>query len=427
MLRKTIIRLWNQRRNNLSIFIELCLVFCLVWYIVDFFMLTIYNRHTPNHRDLSHTWKLEVGVLPDNHPDFQVSESDSLAMERNYWRIIDRIKQRPETEALAVLSGFSSPGGGGYYGRPVRALADSSETGGMWILTDPRGDFLKVFHYTDENGKPLSLSDFPTTDNGILLGRLLYDAVFPQGDGIGKTVYFGENETRVVLGTVGDAKRFAYGRPIPMVYSFQRVGFHEWQEFEIAFRVHADVSTREFQTRIAPALRNDLRIGNFYVISLRSYEEQEAKTTDVFGVTAQNNSQLALMLFFLLNIMLCITGTFWYRIRQRRGEIGLLRAIGARQSDIRRMFYLEGLALLTAAGAVALFVEMQFVFADMLQFRADRYLPNALSWIDRMPIRFLLANLITWLILAVCIVFAIWIPVSMASKANIADALHEEG
>ena len=48
-------QIWNKRRSNGWLFVELLLVFCLLWYIVDFFFVLEYNRALPSCRDINHT------------------------------------------------------------------------------------------------------------------------------------------------------------------------------------------------------------------------------------------------------------------------------------------------------------------------------------------------------------------------------------
>ena len=99
-------------------------------------------------------------------------------------------------------------------------------------------------------------------------------------------------------------------------------------------------------------------------------------------------------------------------------------AMGATRANIRWLFYLEGLCLLTVSGIIAMFIEVQFVALDMVEtlgaYDGGNYLP------DDKPLRFLITNFITWCILAVSIVIAIYIPANQASHMNPSDALRDE-
>lgn len=65
--------------------------------------------------------------------------------------------------------------------------------------------------------------------------------------------------------------------------------------------------------------------------------------------------------FFLLNVLLGVVGTFWYRTQQRSAEIGLRMAMGATRKGIFWQLVKEGLALLTVA-----FIPSAIIFANLL-------------------------------------------------------------
>ena len=112
MLKHILKQLWNRRRANLWIGVELLLVFCLLWYIVDYFFVLEYNKSLPSNRDLNNTWQVNVALFPPEHPEYQPGESDSTALENNYYRLLDRIRDYKDVEEVAVLTTWSTPGGG---------------------------------------------------------------------------------------------------------------------------------------------------------------------------------------------------------------------------------------------------------------------------------------------------------------------------
>ncbi len=118
-------------------------------------------------------------------------------------------------------------------------------------------------------------------------------------------------------------------------------------------------------------------------------------------------------------------GTFWYRIRVRRDEVGLRMAMGSTRTDIRKMLILEGLCLLAVVVLPAMLIEVQFVYLDLIDTLGQG--KNNLGYLpDRLVLRFILTNLLTWVLLAVAIVAAIWLPADKAAKMAPADALHYE-
>ena len=89
------------------------------------------------------------------------------------------------------------------------------------------------------------------------------------------------------------------------------------------------------------------------------------------------------------------------------------------------MLILEGLCLLTVVVLPAMLIEVQFVYLDLIDTLGQG--KNNLGYLpDRLVLRFILTNLLTWVLLAVAIVAAIWLPADKAAKMAPADALHYE-
>lgn len=429
MIRMILKQLWNRRRSNAWIFVELLLVYCLLWYMIDYFFVLEYNKSQRSSRDLNHTWQVDVALLSEEHPEYQVGESDSTALEVNYTRVLNRIRQYDGVEALAVLSEYSTPGGGSYRGDFYRSVEDTSRTANGQILTfDPREDFFRVFNYRYPDGTPVSVHDFDWADpNAVVVGRLVETTLFPGGQATGQLIESPSTKQQFVIkGVVGDIKRFDYLRYQNTYYIPERLSYHTIKKMTIAVRNKTQVSDKQFLQSFKEEMNRELRIGNFYLKSVKSYNKINAEIENLFGQTRDVRIRTAMLLFFLVNILLCVMGTFWYRIRVRREEIGLRMAMGASRSDICRMLFTEGICLLSIAMLPAILIEVQFVYAGMID-TLGRYGDNKLEYLpDYTILRFILTNCLTWLLLAITIMVAIWLPATKASGLAPADALHYE-
>lgn len=430
MLKHIFIQLWNRKRANIWIFVELVLVFCLLWYIVDYFFVLGYNKNLPSGRSLEHTWQIDVSLLPSEHPEYQAGESDSTALVANYERLLDRIRHYEGVEALAVLSHWSTPGGGSFWGASFRNRNDTTAiASGQTILFDPRTDFFKVFRYTDAEGRLVSAGDFDWSDpRAIVIGQQAVTQLFGGKNPIGGIVEDSPQEYYIVKGVVGDIKRFDYNRPQVAFYKPMRADETNLSGMEIAVRSHESLSDSRFLQDFKKQMSRELRIGNFYLKGIKSYEKINADTDMEFGVTNEFRIRTAFMLFFLVNIMLCVMGTFWFRIRVRREEIGLRMAMGSTRSGIRKLFFMEGICLLTIALIPAILIESQIVYFGLIETlgATGEKGANSIYLPDRTILRFVLTNCLTWLLLAVVLTIAIWLPAAKASKIAPADALHDE-
>jgi hypothetical protein len=422
MIKSIFTQILNRKRSNSWIVLELILVFGLVWYISDYFFVLNYNYNIPNGRNLKHTWQIELGEYPDVHPQYQAEANAKEVLRANFARILQAIRNYPEVEAVSVSDSYSVPESGSYFGSSFHSLDDSTNVGsGQYIELDPKEDFFRVFAYTTDNGKiPVSTGDFDWSNpKGIVIGRSLVDRLFPDGQAIGKTI----SGNYVILGIVDNIKRFGYERP-QHVYYFP---FHpkpdELGSVCISIRSSSSITDASFQEAFQAEMTNRLQIGNFYLKKLVSYNQSAA-----YRKSHNNDVQerTYLMIFFLLNILLCVMGTFWYRIQTRREEIGIRKALGSSSRNIRNILLAEGLCLLFLAMIPAMIIEFQFVQAGLIDTLGQTDENKGMYLPDRTFLRFLITNGITWVVMAAVVVTAIWLPARKAAALPAAEALHYE-
>jgi ABC-type antimicrobial peptide transport system permease subunit len=300
------------------------------------------------------------------------------------------------------------------------------------ITFAPELDYFRVFGHTSGGGKKaLSARDYDwASGNVIVISQSVAEQLYPDGSAIGKKIARGErNELGppvTVIGVVDDVKRFDYRRPQHMYYVPQRLDTTNLHDVEISIRNASTISGAAFAEAFRKDMPGALQVGNYYFKKMVSYEKIKERTDAMFGQTNDVRMRAYLMAFFLLNILLCVVGTFWYRINSRREETGVRKALGASRASVRNMLLAEGLCLLTAATLPALLIEYQFVRAGLIETLGIdtgmpvTYLP------DRTLLRFLITNGLSWLIMAAVTVSAIWLPARRAAAMQPADALHYE-
>ena len=408
--------------------VELLLVFCLLWYIADFLFVYAYNLSLPDHRSLRHVWQLSLGEYPDTYSQYREEENTGEAREANFERILRTLQDYPGIEAVAVIDDSSEPGGGSFWGGTAFSAEDSARyvSGQIYYLSPRYGDFFRVFSYTTNNGKqPVSVADFDINNpNSIVLGQLEADYLFPDGQAKGKQIDVGGHSC-TVIGVVDNVKRFDYQRLQNIFYRFdKRWSAGELRDAKIVVRTRMNTPAME---AFKKEMSERLQTGNFYLKNIVPQAAIAGQMKELFGVDKDIRVRVYLMAFFLLNILLCVMGTFWYRINIRKEEIGIRKALGSSSAGIRNTLVLEGLCLLTLAMLPALLIELNIVYAGLLT-TMGRSNGNDLReyLIDNATFRFLITNAVTWVILAVIIIIAISIPARKAADIMPAEVLHAE-
>jgi hypothetical protein len=439
MLRTVIIQLWNRRRSNLSIILELLCVFCLMWYITDYLFVYAYNCSIPSCRDINHAWQVKLSVYPSDYSGFRAEEDTPEARLANFDRVLRVLRDHPDVEATGISSHMSVPGSGSLYGRGYMLPEDTANmVGGQMITLSPLADFFRVFGYTRDGGRtPVSMHDFDWSDPGaIVISRSVERALFPGGENaVGSELAGWDRNSRFrIVGVVDDIKRFEYLRPqhafyLPLTIDgerFMNPDASGEERIAVFVRSRASVSDSRFRENFMKEMGDALQIGNFYLDDIVACSRIEADVTQRFGYTNEVRVRIYLMVFFLLNILLCVLGTFWYKVNIRRSEIGLRKAMGSSKRNVRNRFFLEGICLLAVAAVFAMIVEIQFVKAGLIETLGNNqntlsdYLP------DRTLLRFLITNAITAVTLSLVILGAIWLPARRAAAVPPVDALRDE-
>ena len=431
MLKSIFKQIWNRRQHNTWIIIELVLVFCLIWYMTDYFFVLTYNYSIPNYRNIDHTFLIKLDEYPPGNPGFDEKEREPEAREANFEHILQIIRNYPGIESLSISFLNSLPETGNYSGRSFTNPDDTTiNVQAQQFDIDIHSDFFRVFGYTTNNGKsPVSVSDFDWSQpNGVVISRSFAQEFFPNENSIlGKTIGQGDNPPRII-GIVDNTKRFDYERPQHTMYKMLPLDNNIIQSAHIAVRSNATLSDVIFRENLEKELNSKLPIGNFYLKNITSFKDIVHETKIRYGIVNEIQIRIYLMLFFLVNILLCVIGTFWYRVSTRKDEIGLRKAMGASGVCIRNSLLIEGLCLLTIAALIAMIITYQFVYADLIMTLKGNvgdtvktvYLP------DHTILRFLITNAITWIIMAAVGIAAVWLPARKAAAMEAAEALHYE-
>ncbi|MCD8165854.1 MAG: FtsX-like permease family protein [Bacteroides sp.] len=226
-----------------------------------------------------------------------------------------------------------------------------------------------------------------------------------------------------IIGIMDDVKKFTHERYLGVYYTPHILERRDLGYAEIVIRSKDHLYPGSFKSTFMKEIAPSLRRGNYYLkelIYIPGVEAESNRNRDSDLLT-----QLCMIFFLLINVGLCLVGTFWYRVNTRKAEIGLRLAVGSTRKGVVRLLCLEGVALLACVVLPALVVEYQLLALDMtqtwmLKFREPEYR------VDNLFIRFLITNAITFLILLAVVTLAVWIPARKAAVLAPAEVLHED-
>lgn len=86
-------QIWAQRKYNTWIFIELVVIFVLVWVLSDYAFILLHNRSIPQGFDYKNTYMVTYGIYGSETSRYNAAEDDSLKTMNNLELFVRKIKE----------------------------------------------------------------------------------------------------------------------------------------------------------------------------------------------------------------------------------------------------------------------------------------------------------------------------------------------
>ena len=421
--------IWNQRSGNGWIILELFLVFILLWYIVDFFTVLGVTATTPNGFEIKDTYLVKLSVRqPDNPKHFNYGEA-SEEPGKNFFRIIDRIRQHPNVEEVGYGK-WSYP----YCSASMFNSYTHDSTSLQCQVFEVSPEYFTIFKIKPENGD--SSEDLSKAISNFVsepVSNKSKQAIISQT--VNEKLFFGKPTTKKVLNLKNDSsqvnilavttniKPYEYTRPEAFILfpinNAELLTQNDqdiWSYYEIFFRTKSSFPANDFAEKFKQEMKIPLNIGNFFLADIQPLGNVRKEYLRNKGITSSLQYRVGFSIFFLINIFLAVIGTFWFRIEQRQSEIGLRMAVGSSRRNILKIMFQESLLLFFIAAIPAILIcfnmqKLEFISADQMDLTFGRFIIN---------------TCVTSGLLIAVILLGNWYPSYRASRISPADALHYE-
>lgn len=359
MNRNLLTQIKNEWRDNLWLVIELLVVSVAVWVLA----LTLYIALRPKFEekgfDSEDVYKIAIKTLDSESPEYVDMGEETKNNNINDIRmLLARIRKSPYVE-VAALSCNALPYQASFSGNElkVQGKGDSVIYYGNLRMGSP--EIVRVLRLKSREGLSVERIEEILRRGELLVSNCQTWALSGLDDVkdlVGGTVMFMDTvNPKRIGGVIESVKRNEY----EVKYGTIFMALDENDNNKIN-------NSREIGLRVKPGMGKKFeeefnssadmrRLRNVYLTQLTDMATARKQSHN----HSENQVRLwtAGIVFLLVIIFLGLLGTFWFRIRQRSGEIALRKTCGATSGDIFRRTIGEGLLLLSISIIPAIALE----------------------------------------------------------------------
>ena len=415
MTRHLLRLIWNRKRQNFLLTLEILFSFLALFGVVLFTVHFVNNSRQPLGFNIDRVWSITV--------DRKENDEDPAVKARHravFRQLMLALREMPQVEVSAAS--FTSPYANWTWGGGLRLRGGRKIDHGVNRVTD---DFPALFQMPLVAGRWFSREDDAATWTPVLVNARLAHEIFGDGNAVGQIIPEERDpndpppdpnekpEVRRVIGVFEDFRKDGE-LSTPGNFMFEHVrlddGIAKAQlpgrllvrlapgtpasfEETVVKRLMAEAPDWSFEVQRADVMRENM---------LRQFTMPLAAVGTVAG-------------FLLLMVALGLTGVVWQSVTQRIREFGLRRAKGATIANVRRQVLVEMVIMTSLALLVGVILLAQL---PLLPLPSD---------LDVIPAGVFLASIaISVAAIYLLTLLCGWYPSRLATKVQPAEALHYE-
>ena len=434
MITKIIKQIWNQRRMNSWIFIEVIIAGFFLWTVIDpMYVLTV-NHLEPRGYEEDGRYVLQLGTYGQSHGKRDTTITKEQRKEA-FIRIAKMVKEQPEVDSYYICLNRSFPNAGNWNGGQfypdTASIAEKkyTQTQTYHFNADPESDMFRTLGMIDANtGEEMRR---PKENGNLFVSELFAQKMFGTTQVVGQKIYTWNKSGITINGVFKSMKTRDFEATYPLIINIDwGWGYDDFiYTTMIVFRLKEGVDFDRFHERFQQEVAPHMSQANFYFKEIKSFRDTRVDMGTMTGIYSKLRLKGSLATFTLLCIFLGMVGTFWIRCNARRQEIGLMRSMGATERRVRNQFLIEAGILITAAFVFSLILVVNFVvMADGMAQQSvtgDIQFAHISQWLSP-GVQFAMVSLITYLALLLIALVGTLIPVRRAVKVLPADALRDE-
>jgi putative ABC transport system permease protein len=392
MFRHLFTLMWNKRRSNGMIFLEILLAFVVLFGVYTFISYNLDRYRSP----LGFNYEDTIGVRVDFQDDL-----DSLVVLETQDYIRRDLLAMPEVEDVTFL-GDVNPFGGSTW--QTNSLINGQEFSTQMMFVDEH--FMETMEVDLIDGRWYSEEDDNAKYRPMVVNKEFKDRYYPNVASIVDTIMDLGGEHKII-GVTNDFKyKSNFSENYPLTFYPQIDRLEDGDPFEMMI------------LRMAPG-QKAIAEEKIYNLLVNYTKNTDVVIWDMAKDRVKANRSIVIPMvilivisgFLLINIALGLFGVLFTQINRRRAEIGLRKAMGASSGVVTTQFVLEVLIVAGTALILGIFFAVQVPLLDLTP------IPDQFFYWGILGAIFTILVIVT-----VCAI----VPSRQAAGLHPANVLHEE-
>lgn len=327
-------------------------------------------------------------------------------------RVLESIRQQPGIVAAGTITNIPLSGDSGKTAvTPKGYVAPAGQTLQGHYSYGVEGDYFAAMGIPLREGRFLTSEDSQRAERVCVVDEDFAGRYWPNGSALGQRVIHAnesaEDKLFTVVGVVGTVKQAELTEASGQGAVYLPYSYRDTNNVFVATRTSQDPAAfAETLRRLVRAAHPDLAFDNVRTMDTRIAD----------SLIARRSPALLAGIFAGVALLLAAIGTYGvlsYAVAQRRREIGIRMALGARRDQISRHFLTAGLRLLGAGTALGI----------IGAWLAGRAMQSVLFGVPALPVATLFA---TALIMTAVSLLSSFIPARRASRLDPIEALRAD-
>jgi putative ABC transport system permease protein len=389
--------IWNNRKRNILVFIELFMISLVLVNLTVYLVNLVTVFRIKNCYDTHNVILITLSKKTDEDPTITGQSF------RNLKTILS---SNPLVESVS-LSTNAIPYNYNLYSNDFTHENDRFSL----ALRQVDIDYAEVMKINPLKGRWFDATDIGKSVNPVIVSKDIDEEYF-SGSAIGQTIeerhFQGsateENNFYEIIGVVDHFKRSDTEKPYSFGFLFQDLSKPQsWWGIGIMIRTK-EGKTGDVLAVAESQVYSTLNPDAWTISSLNSLENMRDRQN--YDNAQRHYLSLIIAVFILINVFLGVIGILWYNTNLRIHEIGIKRALGSTGTGINRLL-LAGVGLLIVA-------------LVLLQ------IPSFMGTGNLLPGVYIKSIWISVAVMIVLVLLSTWIPARLASKIVPASALKTE-